>query len=93
MLLGRICYANEGIFQKGCGLLTDLGLSDLPIGRTGEEAASIAALPAENRWCFGPQGGAFTGVNWWVMVTLLEGVWVCPAAACADPAHCVFPEV
>lgn len=31
----------KGFFQHGCGLFTDLGLSDLPIGRTGEEAASI----------------------------------------------------
>lgn len=40
MLLGRICYADEGIFQNACGLFRDLGLPGLLVGRTGEEAAS-----------------------------------------------------
>lgn len=30
--------------------------------------------PQKKQWCFGSQGGPFTGVNWWVMVILLEGV-------------------
>lgn len=40
-----------------------------------------------------PRGGAFSGVNGWVTVTLLEGVWACPTAACGGPAPCVFLEV
>lgn len=67
-------------------LLAELGRRQHP------SHGPAAALPAESRWRFVPQGGAFTGVNRWVMVTLLERVWVRPAAACSGPS-CMFPEV
>lgn len=69
---------DERTFQKGCGLFTDLSFSDLTIGKTGRKQhlsqSPAATLPTQNQWCFGSQGGSFTGVKWWMMVILLEGV-------------------
>lgn len=87
----------KGFFQMDVGCLQIWVCLTFPLAELGRRQQTshgpAGALPAENRWHFGPLGGAFTGVNQWVMVTLLEGVWVHSAAACSGPAPGVFPEV
>lgn len=75
----------KGFFNKDVGCLQIWVCLTLLLAKLGRRQhlshGPAAALPTKKQWCFGPQGGAFTGVKWWVMVMLLEGVWVCPAAA------------
>lgn len=72
----------KGFFQVNVGCLqiwVCLTFALAELGRRQHPSRGPSAdLPAEHRLRFGPWGGAVSGVYWWVMVTLLEGVWVCP---------------
>lgn len=84
----------KGFFTTEMGCLQIWGCLAFLLAELGRrQHPSAAALPAENQWYFGPQGRAFTGVNWWLTVTLLESVCVRPVAACSGPAPCMFPKV
>lgn len=66
----------KGFFKMDAGCFQVWVCLAFPLAELGRRQhpsrGPAAALPAENQWPFGPWGGAFTGVNWWVTVALLE---------------------